>query len=86
MFYDYAELEDGTQVAYSGVLEDNTVEVVVERPIEFGFESAHCKLPSYAWSHIKGFSDADIKRFDAFVRNNAPLILRFAHEVSKSYA
>lgn len=86
MFYDYAELEDGTQIAYSGVLADNTVEVVAERPIEFGFDSARCVLPAYTWSKVEGFSDADIKRLDSFVGNNAPLILRFAHEVSKNYA
>ncbi len=86
MFYDYVELEDGTQIAYSGVLPDNTVEVVAERPIEFGFDSAHCMLPAYTWSKIEGFSEADMQRLDGFVKNNAPLILRFAHEASRPYA
>ncbi len=86
MFYDYVELEDGTQIAYSNVLPDNTVEVVAERPVESGFDSAHCVLPAYTWTDVEGFSDADMRRLNTFVRNNAPLILRFAHETSRSYA
>ena len=30
MFYNYAELEDGTQTAHSNVLDDGTVEVSIE--------------------------------------------------------
>ena len=86
MFYNYVELEDGTQLAYSGVLEDGTVEVSVERPIELGFDSARCVLPSFEWSHIEGFDEKDMAYLDTFVHNNAPLILRLAREVSKAYA
>lgn len=86
MFYTYAELEDETQIVYSNVLEDHTVEVVAERPVEWGFDSAKCLLPAFAWSEIEGFSEADMKRLDAFVHTNAPLILRLARDVSKSYA
>lgn len=32
MFYDYVELEDQTQIAYSNVLADGTVEVSVDCP------------------------------------------------------
>lgn len=86
MFYDYVELDDGTQIAHSGILEDNTVEVSVERPIDSGFDSAKCLLPSFRWSSIEGFSDDDMKGLDSFVRRNAPLILRLAREISKAYA
>lgn len=86
MFYDYAELDDGTQIAYSNVLEDNTVEISVERPVELGFDSARCLLPAYAWSDVVGFTGAEMKRLDAFVHNNAPLILRLARETSRAYA
>ncbi len=83
MFYDYAELEDGTQVAYSGVLDDGTVEVSVERPVELGFDSAVCSIPAFEWSNIEGFSQSDMDAIDAFVHANASLILRFARETSK---
>ena len=32
MFYNYAELEDGTQVAFSNVLDGGEVQVSIERP------------------------------------------------------
>lgn len=86
MFYDYAELEDGTQVAYSNVLDDGTVEVSVERPIELGFDSALCSIPAFEWSNVEGFTQSDMDAIDSFVHANAPLILRFAREVAKAYA
>lgn len=86
MFYTYVELEDGTQLAYSDVLDDGTVELSIERPIELGFDSARCLLPSFEWSEVEGFSADDMAYLDSFVHNNAPLILRLAREASKSYA
>lgn len=86
MFYDYAELEDGTQIAFSNVLDDGQVEVSAERPVDLGFDSARCVLPSFEWSSIEGFDGEDMKYLDLFVHNNAPLILRLAREVSKEYA
>lgn len=86
MFYDYAELTDGTQVAYSDVLEDGTVEVSVERPVELGFDSALCSVPSFEWVRAEGFSAEEMAALANFVRRNAPLILRLAREVSKTYA
>ena len=86
MFYNYVKLADGTQIAYSDLLEDNTVEVAVERPVDWGFDSGRCLLPAYTWSHIEGFTDEDIAALTEFIRNNAPLILRLSREASKSYA
>lgn len=86
MFYDYAELEDGTQVAYSNVLDDGVVEVSIERPIELGFDSARCALPAFEWSDIEGFTDDDMAHLGTFVHNNALLILRLARETSKNHA
>lgn len=86
MFYNYAELEDGTQVAFSNVLDTGEVEVSIERPVDLGFDSAKCVLPAFAWPDIEGFSDADVKYLDAFVHNNAQLILRLARETSRAYA
>lgn len=85
MFYNYVELEDGTQVAYSNVLDDGIVEVSIERPIELSFDSARCMLPAFEWSDINGFDDKDLAYLDSFIHNNAPLILRLAREASKTY-
>lgn len=86
MFYDYAELMDGTQVAFSNVLADNTIKVSIERPVESGFDTARCVLPAYRWYEVDGFSEEELQRLDDFVHKNAPLIMRLAYEESKSYA
>ncbi len=86
MFYNYAELEDGTQLAFSSVLDGGEVQVSIERPVELGFDSAMCTLPAFEWSEIEGFDEADIARLDSFVHNNAQLILRLAREASREYA
>lgn len=78
MFWDYIQLPDETQVAYSDIRDDGTVEVRVERPVDMGFDSARCVLPSFAWSDVEGFSAQDMKKLDALVRSNAPLIFEFA--------
>lgn len=82
--WEYVRLEDDTQVSYSEVREDNTVKVVVERPRDWGFDTAECILPAFNWVSHEGFSEADLKELDDFVRNNAPLILRFAYEGGRS--
>lgn len=84
MFYNYAELEDGTQVAFSNVLDGGEVQVSIERPVDLGFDSAMCRLPSFEWTAIEGFDESDMTRLDSFIHNNAQLILRFAREASRS--
>lgn len=84
MFYNYAELEDGTQLAFSNVLDDGEVQVSIERPVDLGFDSAMCTLPSFEWTAIEGFDESDMTRLDSFVHNNAQLILRLAREASRS--
>lgn len=84
MFYNYVELEDGTQVAYLNVLDDNAVEVSIERPVELDFDSACCWLPAFEWTDVRGFTESDMTYLDTFIHNNAPLIMRRAREASKS--
>jgi hypothetical protein len=86
VYYEYVELEYGTQIAYSNVLPEDVVEVAVERPVELGFDSARCSLPAFEWSDVEGFSAEEMVSLDAFIHRNAPLILRLAREVSKTYA
>lgn len=86
MFYDYVQLEDDTHIAYSNVLADGSIEVSVERPIELGFDSARCVLPSLEWHDVTGFSPSDMLRLTSFIRTNAPLIMRLAREASREYA
>ncbi len=80
--WEYARFDDDTQVSCSSVRDDDTVLVVIERPRDWGFDTAKCLLPARSWVDIDGFGEADLAEFDAFVRDNAPLIMRFAYEGS----
>lgn len=86
MFYDYCELSDGTQVGYSERLDDGSIDVVVELPVNGGFKTARISLPSLLWTFNEGFCEAELNDLARFVRNNAQLIARFSDEVSKNYA
>ena len=80
MMYNYLKFPDETQVAYSWLLPDNTVEVAIERPIDWGFDSARCLLPAFTWFDVEGFTAEEIADFDDLLRHNAPLIMRLARE------
>lgn len=71
------------QVALSNVLDGGEVQISIERPVDLGFDSALCALPAFEWSEIEGFDETDMARLDAFVHNNAQLVLRLAREVSR---
>lgn len=86
MFYSYAELPDETRIAYSQILEDGMVEIGIERPVEGGFDSARCRVPSFVWSSIDGFKPEEISRLERYLRNNLPLIWRLVEEKSRRYA
>ncbi|MDO4590176.1 MAG: hypothetical protein Q4B35_02095 [Slackia sp.] len=78
MMWSYATLPDGTQIAYSDLQDDGTLRIAVERARDWNFDSARCVMPAYRWSHVDGFSDVEIAKLDAFLRNNAPLIFELA--------
>lgn len=86
MMWEYVQFADDTQVSYSDVRGDNTVLVVIERPRDWGFDTAKCLLPAYTWTEIDGFGEDELQELDTFVRNNAPLIMRFAYEGGRQYA
>lgn len=76
----YCRLEDDTVVTHSEERPDGTVRVLVERPRDWGFDSAECELPSLRWTLVDGFCGDDLERLQRFVRNNALLIVRLARE------
>ena len=84
--WEYVRFDDDTQVSYSSVRDDNTVLVVVERPRDWGFDTAKCVLPAFSWTGLDEFSDTDARKLDEFVHNNASLIMRFAYEGGRVYA
>lgn len=53
MMYSYMTLADGAEVVHSQLIEDGDggrVLVHFERPMQDGFDSARCELPSYTWT------------------------------------
>ena len=78
MMYPFIQLEDNTEIVHSELLQDERVQVYIEKPINGGFHSATCYLPSYEWKDIDGFSEFDIKRYQEILESTAHLIIRFA--------
>lgn len=80
MLWNYATLNDEAAIAYGKTAADGTVRIVVERPRDFGFDHAECRLPLCRWTLVDGFSDDEIENLTAFIRDNAPLIFEMADE------
>ncbi len=81
MMYPYITLADETEITHSQLIEaygNQSVEVHFERPMEAGFNSARCVLPTYQWKFAEGFSPDEMAFFDEFLRNNAHLLYRYA--------
>lgn len=69
MMWEYVRLEDDTQISYSEVREDNTVKIVVERPRDWGFDTAECILPAFNWVSHEGFSEVDRSRAQTWCKS-----------------
>ncbi|MCL2107749.1 MAG: hypothetical protein FWH20_00190 [Oscillospiraceae bacterium] len=83
MMYPYITLADETLVTHSHLKEENelkSVNVHFERPKPHGFDSARISLPSYAWIMRDGFTDEEIRDFEAFASNNAHLLFKYAEK------
>ena len=77
MLYNYIKLADETQIAYSNIQDDNTVEIAIERPVAGGFDAARCLLPAYRWTSVEGFTQKEIDDLADLLQHNAPLIFFF---------
>ena len=80
MMYPFLQLEDNTEIVHSEILESERVKVYIEKPVEGGFHSAKCYLPSYEWSEIEGFSKSEIDKYQEILESTAHLIIRFASD------
>lgn len=81
MMYAYMTLADETEVTHSHLIEKDDkkiVEVHFERPTEDGFDTARCRLPDYQWLKNSGYTDAEIVRFEQYLKNNEKLIFKYA--------
>lgn len=83
MMYPFMTLNDNTEIVHSESYMENGVEIVkvyIERPVDGGFLSAECYLPSYEWKDIVGFTKKDIAYFQELIESTAHLIISFARE------
>ena len=83
MLYPFMTLPDETEIIHSEtMLEDGkeTVKVVVERPVDYGFKSAVCYLPDYRWEKVKGFTQAEIAELQALIQSLAHVIFELARD------
>lgn len=81
----YATLADETTIAFSDVLDDGSVEVLIERPTDEGFDSARYSVPSLARLASSGFSATDLGELDSFVARHAPIISGLARDRGLAY-
>lgn len=42
MMYPFLQLDDHTEIVYSDMMDDGSVKVYIEKPVEGGFHSATC--------------------------------------------
>lgn len=83
MMWSYITLADGTAIAHSALREDGTVRVAVERPVDMGFRSAICLLPSCRWAEVDGFSPTELDELARLLKSNAPLIFELAERAAR---
>ena len=76
--YPFMKLDDDTEIVHSEMKDDGRVKVYMEKPIEGGFCSAVCMLPSYEWSGIEGYCAEEIDRYAEVIRSAAHLIIKYA--------
>lgn len=86
MLYPFMTMEDETEIVHSEMDERGAVRVELEKPIDGGFCSAVCYLPSYEWRDVVGFSDAEIAGYQKLIERGAHLIMRFAKNGGYEYA
>ncbi|MCL2108294.1 MAG: hypothetical protein FWH20_03000 [Oscillospiraceae bacterium] len=82
MMYPYITLAaDETFITHSRIKEEDGLKIVdvhFERPINGGFDSARCRLPSYKWIMRDGYSDTEIAKFERFLKRAAHSFYEYA--------
>ena len=78
MKYSYVRFPDDTEITYGDIDSNNNVVVHVETPVDGGFNSLICILPSYQILECTGYSEEQAAELMRFLHNNAHLIIEFA--------
>lgn len=77
MMYPYMTFNDDTEVTYSGIRKDGTVQVYIETPIEGGFKNLACLLPGYKYVN-HGYDAEELKYWDEFIKTNSHIIMELS--------
>lgn len=80
MMYPFLQLEDGTEIVHSELM-NNEVKVYIEKPDgKDGFHNAYCILPEYRWENVNGFSQKEIEVYREIIESTAHLIIEFSQQ------
>ena len=79
MMYPYMTFNDDTEVTHSQMLDDGSVKVYIETPVEDGFKNLTCLLAEYQYEN-HGYDEKELNYWKAFIQNNAHIIMELAKE------
>lgn len=79
MMYPYMTFNDDTEVTHSQMLDDGSVKVYIETPVEDGFKNLTCLLPEYQYEN-HGYDEKELNHWKEFIQNNAHIIMELAKE------
>ena len=68
MMYPYMTFNDDTEVTHSQMLDDGSVKVYIETPVEDGFKNLTCLLPEYQYEN-HGYDEKELNYWKAFIQN-----------------
>jgi len=77
MLYPYMTIENDLEMLHSHLIQEEDAAVVYvqfEKPIEEGFKTGRCKLPSYEWSRVENFTASELQELEEIIRHHAHLI------------
>lgn len=78
MKYSYVQFPDKTEITYGDMDSQGNVQIRIETPVEGGFNSLGCVLPSYRITEQVGYSQQEVDALMDFLRRNVRLIMEFA--------
>ena len=78
MKYSYVQFPDKTEITYGDMDSQGNVQIRIETPVEGGFNSLGCVLPSYRITEQVGYSQQEVDALMDFLRRNVHLIMEFA--------
>ena len=82
MMYPYMTFHDGTEVTHSQMLEDGSVKMYIETPVEDGFKNLTCWLPKYQYEN-HGYDENELKHWKEFIQNNSHIIIENERSASE---